>query len=435
MVFPDRLGAFRFWCQKVLPLVYDDSLSYYELLCKVVKYLNETMGAVDSLTEVVENFLSSGVIDEEISNKLDEMVEDGTLAEIIDQEIFGQIEQRLDAIFDKTIVVYGDSYCESSNSFVEQCMTLMDVDSNHYKKFALSGYGFSGGVGKWRDLVLSTANTMTADFKSQVTDVIFIGGRNDADRLFNGSETIATLNTYRNEAINNAKTTFPNASIHCAFIASREDPSKVNAYSNCLERVYKSIDSISKCDYYDGIECVMLKRDNRQSDNNHISSTGHTELAKYLGECIRTGRCNVYYGVYTVAASNSVFSDASQPSANESLYDGQIKVVLGIGNKHFTENQTLVCDGTASHRFKLFDLSGDGNVCVLSNDASRCVAVPMTCILHDSEGYHNVAGILYFMGVGVYISLKDVDATGYKTYTDVDVIQFPSYNTFVVPAW
>ena len=33
--------AFRFWCQKVLPLVYDDSLSYYEVLCKVVNYINE----------------------------------------------------------------------------------------------------------------------------------------------------------------------------------------------------------------------------------------------------------------------------------------------------------------------------------------------------------------------------------------------------------
>ena len=34
-------SPFRFWCQKVLPLVYDDSLSAYELLCKVVGKLNE----------------------------------------------------------------------------------------------------------------------------------------------------------------------------------------------------------------------------------------------------------------------------------------------------------------------------------------------------------------------------------------------------------
>ena len=34
------LDKFKFWCQKVLPLVYDDSLSYYEVLCKVVEYIN-----------------------------------------------------------------------------------------------------------------------------------------------------------------------------------------------------------------------------------------------------------------------------------------------------------------------------------------------------------------------------------------------------------
>lgn len=31
---------FRFWCFRVLPLVYDDSLSYYEILCKMVTYIN-----------------------------------------------------------------------------------------------------------------------------------------------------------------------------------------------------------------------------------------------------------------------------------------------------------------------------------------------------------------------------------------------------------
>ena len=35
------LKPFWFWCQKVLPLVYDDSLSYYEVLCKVMNYMNK----------------------------------------------------------------------------------------------------------------------------------------------------------------------------------------------------------------------------------------------------------------------------------------------------------------------------------------------------------------------------------------------------------
>ena len=33
--------VFRYWCYKVLPLVYDDSLSYYEVLCKVTDYINK----------------------------------------------------------------------------------------------------------------------------------------------------------------------------------------------------------------------------------------------------------------------------------------------------------------------------------------------------------------------------------------------------------
>ena len=35
------MREFGFWCQQVLPLVYDESLSYYEVLCKVRDKLNE----------------------------------------------------------------------------------------------------------------------------------------------------------------------------------------------------------------------------------------------------------------------------------------------------------------------------------------------------------------------------------------------------------
>lgn len=46
------LKHFHFWCQKVLPLVYDDSLSYYELLCKVVHYINDL---IESDKDIISN--------------------------------------------------------------------------------------------------------------------------------------------------------------------------------------------------------------------------------------------------------------------------------------------------------------------------------------------------------------------------------------------
>lgn len=91
------LQPFRYWCQKVLPLVYDDSLSYYELLCKVVDYLNKTMEDVETLhgdvTGLHEAYVKlQGYVNEyfnnldvqiEINNKLDTMASDGSLLEVI----------------------------------------------------------------------------------------------------------------------------------------------------------------------------------------------------------------------------------------------------------------------------------------------------------------------------------------------------------------
>lgn len=37
----DKIHRLHFYCQKVLPLIYDESLSYYEVLCKVKVKLNE----------------------------------------------------------------------------------------------------------------------------------------------------------------------------------------------------------------------------------------------------------------------------------------------------------------------------------------------------------------------------------------------------------
>lgn len=110
-------GAFRFWCQKVLPLVYDDSLSYYELLCKVVKYLNNTNEDVKllgnsylKLVEFVNGYFDNLDVTTEVNNKLDEMVESGELDDVIasgvsaaamqatEQQLPGVVAEQIDAV-------------------------------------------------------------------------------------------------------------------------------------------------------------------------------------------------------------------------------------------------------------------------------------------------------------------------------------------------
>ena len=53
------VSKLKYWCYKVLPLVYDDSLSYYELLCKVVSKLNELIEKYASFDDMVEEIQSA----------------------------------------------------------------------------------------------------------------------------------------------------------------------------------------------------------------------------------------------------------------------------------------------------------------------------------------------------------------------------------------
>lgn len=106
-----ELKPFRYWCQKVLPLVYDDSLSYYELLCKVVDYLNKTMEDVETLhgdvtnlhtayeelQSYVNDYFSTLDVQEEINNKLNQMASDGSLTALISPLLPNIIDEWLES--------------------------------------------------------------------------------------------------------------------------------------------------------------------------------------------------------------------------------------------------------------------------------------------------------------------------------------------------
>lgn len=67
----------RFWCHKVMPLVYDDSLSYYEVICKVAKKLNEVIETVDKLPDYIAELISDERLREimqTILNNLEEQI-------------------------------------------------------------------------------------------------------------------------------------------------------------------------------------------------------------------------------------------------------------------------------------------------------------------------------------------------------------------------
>lgn len=101
-----KMNQFRFWCQKVLPLVYDDSLSYYELLCKVVKYINDLIHNDQILSEMVESWnVDIDAIEQQIS-KLQEQLNKYADGELIPEYVLALqnfIDENLEGIIGRIV--------------------------------------------------------------------------------------------------------------------------------------------------------------------------------------------------------------------------------------------------------------------------------------------------------------------------------------------
>lgn len=54
----DSISPFTFWCQKVTPAVLDDSLSFYEVLCKLTAKLNAAIETINGHSELITTMQS-----------------------------------------------------------------------------------------------------------------------------------------------------------------------------------------------------------------------------------------------------------------------------------------------------------------------------------------------------------------------------------------
>ena len=109
------MPPFLGWLANNIPAVYDNTMSYYEELVSLIKYLQDTVipalnanseaitvisNAVEQLQKYVDDYFKNLDVQEEINNKLDEMAEDGTLQEIITAYIQANVAWTFDTVAD-----------------------------------------------------------------------------------------------------------------------------------------------------------------------------------------------------------------------------------------------------------------------------------------------------------------------------------------------
>ena len=120
---------FRFWCQKVLPLVYDDSLSYYELLCKVVCKLNELAENQNNMSDEIKQVAADlddfknqvpGMIEAKVQEWLDNYIATHGLVNHVNGMTGDVVLKKLTATSDGGLSISGeDGYNGSEDKTIE----------------------------------------------------------------------------------------------------------------------------------------------------------------------------------------------------------------------------------------------------------------------------------------------------------------------------
>lgn len=127
-------NVFNFWCQKVLPLVYDDSLSYYEVLCKMCDYVNGLMSDVTELQEMLSPFdvtiteIKADI--EELQSEL-EKVKNGDYTSMYIDSLSKWIDNNLQQLVSKVVkfVVFGLSNDGNFVAYVPSTWEFMQFDT------------------------------------------------------------------------------------------------------------------------------------------------------------------------------------------------------------------------------------------------------------------------------------------------------------------
>lgn len=114
----NKQEQFQFYCQKVLPLVYDDSLSYYEVLCKLRTYLNEVIKNNNEMMDTLSRLITWIDTQLEVYTKeqLNEWLNDGTLESLINDVLLKDLSDRVTHLENRIVEFQGDKTGENDIS-------------------------------------------------------------------------------------------------------------------------------------------------------------------------------------------------------------------------------------------------------------------------------------------------------------------------------
>lgn len=401
-----EIGSFRFWVQKVLPLVYDDSLSYYELLCKVVAYINELIkngdrtnenivnlvNAYEQLQNYVNNYFNSLDVSTQINNYMDGLVESGELDSIL-ENIFGGNE----------VVLISDSYGDPTASggtswqqFVESYLSTRVVHK-YYKGGC--GFGWANTSAYYFPTFISTIPS-----NDKVKDVLILCGANDGNLIKDGTATASSIEGGIAETANILRNKFPNAKISLGFVGRYKLNDRDMAYYDACE-IYKRCTKYNIC-FAGGFQYVLHNRALIDDGDVHPNEDGSNRIAQYAVNYLSGGCVNVTDFYYALPGQNSMFINVNVNNATTNLHIHCSNTLQSGVGYAVTVNKTL----TLGNVITIGTVSVGQNF--MPSGALGAIGSSGTVYAsYDDNSGGSLCGYFYMVGNTLYFQLVDVPPT------------------------
>lgn len=283
------METLKFWCYHAIPLVYDDSLSYYEVLCKVKDYINNIINDLSITNDEIQELrkdvdgIMSGTIDSYIEQYVSDWFTDNQpdLVSKIDNLMADMY--RIEPLCQGNMVVVGDSWSTDTYGVSASnlwCAIVAKQLNCTLRNYSLSGMGYMTGTTHFIDRINAAANDTAFD-NDDVEYVFIQGSLNDAS-YYNANPSDYATNVLA--CISRAKTVFPKARV--IVMSAQNNISAVRlrtnmAYSQRLQAYSAGVGYISMIWTLLGIDYATS-----EEYNYHPTASGQHIIAGWVMSCI-----------------------------------------------------------------------------------------------------------------------------------------------------
>lgn len=196
------------------------------------------------------------------------------------------LEASMSLIENRNIIFVGDSYAVGSVStthYPEECASAMGLDSSHYHVLAHSGWGFANS--DYYNLIHGYSGN-----RNIITDIVVLGGLNDAAKLDDSLTDNALLNLIET-FVNYCKSNFPNAKIWIGVLGWSKTISASSAavrHYNRIEKCYRRATQWGAV-FIDGFLPIVHDYNMLSNDDVHPNDNGQMRIGRALASRLNGG--------------------------------------------------------------------------------------------------------------------------------------------------